>query len=223
MTYAKLLCVSLGANWRRLWAADAISSLGDGAYAAAIPLLAVYFTRSPAQAAGVATAASLPWLLCSPHAGALADRYDRRRLMSIAQIVQAFAVSIAAVTAMVPGGRIWMLYVTLIRPRRGGDRVRQLGGGSPAIGSCVRSRSCSRSRTWPARSRTPRSSCSRPNGCTLAPAGTASCSPRVRSVGWRAVSPAGASWLGSARAARSSSARPAHAWSAPWPGTCTSW
>ena len=112
MSYAKLLCVSLGANWRRLWAADAISSLGDGAYAAAIPLLAVYFTRSPAQVAGVATAASLPWLLCSLHAGALADRYDRRRLMSIAQIVQAFAVSIAAVTAIVPGGRIWMLYVT---------------------------------------------------------------------------------------------------------------
>jgi len=104
--------VGLGANWRRLWAADAISSLGDGAYAAAIPLLAVYFTRSPAQVAGVATAASLPWLLCSLHAGALADRYDRRRLMATAQIVQALAVSIAAVTAMVPGGRIWMLYVT---------------------------------------------------------------------------------------------------------------
>ncbi len=112
MTYAKLLCVGLGANWRRLWAADAISSLGDGAYAAAIPLLAVYFTHSPAQVAGVATAASLPWLLCSLHAGVLADRYDRRRLMSIAQIVQALAVSIAAVTAMVPGGRIWMLYLT---------------------------------------------------------------------------------------------------------------
>jgi len=112
MTYAKLLYVGLGANWRRLWVADAISSLGDGAYAAAVPLLAVYFTHSPAQVAGVATAASLPWLLCSLHAGALADRYDRRRLMSIAQIVQALAVSIAAVTAMVPGGRIWMLYLT---------------------------------------------------------------------------------------------------------------
>src|SRR6185437_11595569 len=112
MTWAKLLSVGLGANWRRLWAADAISSLGDGAYAAAIPLLAVYFTHSPAQVAGVATAASLPWLLCSLHAGVLADRYDRRRLMAIAQVVQALAVSIAAVTAMLPGGRIWMLYLT---------------------------------------------------------------------------------------------------------------
>jgi MFS family permease len=111
MTYAKLLVVGLGANWRRLWAADAISSLGDGAYAAAVPLLAVYFTHSPAQVAGIATAASLPWLLCSLHAGVLADRYDRRRLMSIAQVVQALAVSIAAVTAMVPGGRIWVLYL----------------------------------------------------------------------------------------------------------------
>jgi MFS family permease len=104
--------VGLGGNWRRLWAADAISSLGDGAYAAAIPLLAIYFTRSPAQVAGVATAASLPWLLCSLHAGVLADRYDRRRLMSIAQAVQATAVSLAAVVAIIPGGRIWMLYAT---------------------------------------------------------------------------------------------------------------
>lgn len=104
--------MGLGANWRRLWAADAISSLGDGAYAAAIPLLAVYFTHSPAQVAGVATAASLPWLLCSLHAGALADRYDRRRLMSLAQVVQAVAVAFAAVIAIVPGTQIWMLYVT---------------------------------------------------------------------------------------------------------------
>ncbi|HEY7177075.1 MAG TPA: MFS transporter [Micromonosporaceae bacterium] len=104
--------MGLGGNWRRLWAADAISSLGDGAYAAAIPLLAVYFTKSPAQVAGVATAASLPWLLCSLHAGVLADRYDRRRLMSIAQIVQAVAVAAAAIVAITPGGRIWMIYVT---------------------------------------------------------------------------------------------------------------
>jgi len=104
--------VGLGRNWRRLWAADAVSSLGDGAYAAAIPLLAVYFTRSPAQVAGVATAASLPWLLCSLHAGVLADRYDRRRLMSIAQTVQAIAVGLAAIVAIIPDGRIWMIYVT---------------------------------------------------------------------------------------------------------------
>ena len=104
--------MGLGRNWRRLWAADAVSSLGDGAYAAAIPLLAVYFTRSPAQVAGVATAASLPWLLCSLHAGVLADRYDRRRLMSIAQTVQAIAVGLAAIVAIIPDGRIWMIYVT---------------------------------------------------------------------------------------------------------------
>jgi hypothetical protein len=36
MTYAKLLCVGLGANWRRLWTADAISSLGTGATIGAV-------------------------------------------------------------------------------------------------------------------------------------------------------------------------------------------
>lgn len=103
---------SLGANWRRLWVAGAVSSLGDGAYAAAIPLLAVGFTAQPAQVAGVSTATFLPWLLFSLHAGVLADRYDRRRLMWIAQAVQAGAVAAAALVAILPGGRIWMLYVT---------------------------------------------------------------------------------------------------------------
>jgi MFS family permease len=107
-----LRVTSLGANWRRLWVAGAVSSLGDGAYAAAIPLLAVAFTAQPAQVAGVSTATFLPWLLFSLHAGVLADRYDRRRLMWMAQAVQAGAVAAAALVATLPGGRIWMLYVT---------------------------------------------------------------------------------------------------------------
>lgn len=101
----------LGVSWTRLWAAGAISSLGDGAYSAAVPLLAVSFTTNPGLIAGVATAASLPWLLFSLHAGAFADRYDRRRLMWIAQVVQAAAVVAVALAAVLPGGRIWMLYI----------------------------------------------------------------------------------------------------------------
>jgi MFS family permease len=101
----------LGPGWAKLWAAGAISSLGDGAYFAAAPLLAVSFTTNPRLIAGVATAASLPWLLFSLHAGAFADRYDRRRLMWTAQLVQAVAVVSVALAAALPGGRIWMLYI----------------------------------------------------------------------------------------------------------------
>ncbi len=101
---------SLGANWRRLWTAGAISALGDGAFYAALPLLAISFTSDPKLVAGVATFGTLPWLLCSLHAGALADRYDRRRLMWLAQGVQCVVVLGIALAALLGGGRIWLLY-----------------------------------------------------------------------------------------------------------------
>jgi MFS family permease len=101
----------LGSSWRNLWAAGGISSLGDGAYFAAVPLLAVSFSTNPRLIAGVATAAFLPWLLFSLHAGALADRHDRRRLMWTAQIVQAVAVAAVAVVATAHLHQIWVLYV----------------------------------------------------------------------------------------------------------------
>jgi MFS family permease len=101
----------LGRDWVKLWTADAVSTLGDGAYLGAIGLLAVSFTSSPRLVAGVATASTLPWLLFSLHAGAIADRYDRRRLMWTAQLVQALAVVGVALAAVLPGGRIWMLYI----------------------------------------------------------------------------------------------------------------
>ncbi len=101
----------LGSSWRNLWAAGGTSALGDGAYVAAVPLLAVSFTTNPRFIAGVATAAFLPWLLLSLHAGALADRYDRRRLMWTAQIVQAGAVGLVAVVATLHVHQIWLLYL----------------------------------------------------------------------------------------------------------------
>jgi len=49
----------------------------------AVPLLAVRLTRSASAVALVAVAGRLPWLLFALHAGALADRLDRRRTMIV--------------------------------------------------------------------------------------------------------------------------------------------
>lgn len=73
---------SLGARYWQLWAASTGSALGDGVAFVAFPLLAAGVTRQPALIAGIAMAQRLPWLLVSLPAGALADRVDRRRLMS---------------------------------------------------------------------------------------------------------------------------------------------
>ena len=44
---ARLPTGGLGTAFRRLWAASTVSSLGDGMYLAALPLLAATLTRDP--------------------------------------------------------------------------------------------------------------------------------------------------------------------------------
>ena len=87
----------LGPNYWRLWWADAISSTGDGAFAAALPLLAVTITRDPRLVSVVTAATYLPWMVLSLPAGALVDRYDRATLMWRSQAVQAAVVAAVAI------------------------------------------------------------------------------------------------------------------------------
>ena len=79
-----------------MWWANAISSTGDGAFVAALPLLAVTITRDPRLVSVVTAATYLPWMLFSLPAGAIVDRYDRATLMWRSQAVQ--AVIVAAIT-----------------------------------------------------------------------------------------------------------------------------
>jgi len=87
----------LGAPYWRLWWANAISSTGDGAFVAALPLLAVTISRDPRLVAVVTAATYLPWMFLSLPAGALVDRYDRGTLMWRAQAVQGAVVAAVAV------------------------------------------------------------------------------------------------------------------------------
>lgn len=71
----------LGTNYRKLWMASGISSLGDGVRTTVLPLFAVSITRDPVAVSLVAMAGGLPWLLFSLASGALIDRLDRRVAM----------------------------------------------------------------------------------------------------------------------------------------------
>jgi MFS family permease len=91
----------LGASYWRLWTANAVSSVGDGAFVTALPLLAVTVTRDPRLISLVAAAGYLPWLLVSLPAGSLVDRHDRVALMWRAQLVQGLAVGVVTLLAAV--------------------------------------------------------------------------------------------------------------------------
>jgi MFS family permease len=89
----------LSASYWRLWWAAAVDNVGDGAFTAAVPLLAVTITRDPRLISIVSAATYLPWLLLSLPAGALVDRRDRVSLMWRSQTIQAVIVGVVAVLA----------------------------------------------------------------------------------------------------------------------------
>ena len=80
------------ANFRRLWIGNVISLLGDWFNTIALYTLVFRLTGSPFALGAVFVFKMLPWALASPVAGVLVDRYDRRRLMIISDLVRAVVV-----------------------------------------------------------------------------------------------------------------------------------
>lgn len=87
---------------RPLWAATAVSSLGDGVYLAAAPLLAATITRNPLAVSLVSASTLAPWFIVGPFAGALVDRWPRRTVLILADVVR--AISLATLVVLVLTG-----------------------------------------------------------------------------------------------------------------------
>jgi MFS family permease len=94
----------LGPEYGKLWAATAISTLGDGMYLAGLPLLAGQLSRDPLAVSVVTFASWLPWLLVGLLSGALVDRWDRRRVLWTVDLGRCVLVGALAV-AVWAGGR----------------------------------------------------------------------------------------------------------------------
>lgn len=71
----------LPAPFLRLWAADTLTSAGDGFTLVAAPLLLVSLTGNPILIAAGGFAAQVPWLLFGLHSGSVVDRTDKRHLV----------------------------------------------------------------------------------------------------------------------------------------------
>ncbi|TDD98866.1 MFS transporter [Jiangella asiatica] len=87
-----------GPFWRLAGAAG-VNAVGEGAFAAAVPLLAATLTDDARLVSAVTAATYLPWLLLSLPAGVLVDRHDRAGLTWRAQAIQALLVGGVAVLA----------------------------------------------------------------------------------------------------------------------------
>jgi MFS family permease len=104
----------LGGRYWRLWSSAGLSSLADGVFKVALPLVAVRLTRSPTLIAGLAFAFTLPWLFFALPAGALADRLDRRRIMLAANTVRAALLGAVLFTVILRVDTLWSLYLVAV-------------------------------------------------------------------------------------------------------------
>lgn len=95
-----------------LLTASGISGVGDGLRQAAIPLLAASLTHSPSAVAAVAVAQTLPWLFVSMPAGALVDRWDRRRTILTVNVLRGLLM-LALSTLVLSGSASLPLLVAL--------------------------------------------------------------------------------------------------------------
>jgi Transmembrane secretion effector len=87
-----------------LWTGMAISMIGDGVYLVAIAWQVYQLSDSPTALAMVGVSWSLPQVLLMLLSGALADRFDRRKLMIAGDLIR-FA-AIASIGALSVAGRL---------------------------------------------------------------------------------------------------------------------
>ncbi|WBQ02454.1 MFS transporter [Kribbella sp. CA-293567] len=80
------------ADFRRYWLARALSMTGSMVTAVALPVLVYRMTGSPFLTALVTALEAAPYLLTGLFAGALADRWNRQRVMVAADLVNAVVI-----------------------------------------------------------------------------------------------------------------------------------
>ncbi len=73
-------------DYMLLWSGQVISTIGTGASQIVYPLLILELTGSPTAAGIAAALTSLPYIFFSLPAGALIDRWDRKRVMILCDI-----------------------------------------------------------------------------------------------------------------------------------------
>jgi MFS family permease len=96
-------------DFRRIWAAQAVSDVGDGLTNLTLLLVAINLTGSTAAVALMAIALALPAIVVGPIAGVYVDRWDRRRVMLASDLARAAIV--LGFIAVGSADQLWLLVV----------------------------------------------------------------------------------------------------------------
>ena len=96
-------------DFKLLWIGQAVSLLGDGIYLVAIAWLVYDISNDPGALAIVGFAWTLPQVAGLLLAGVLSDRFERRRLLVIADLVRCAAIGAIAALALTDTIELWHL------------------------------------------------------------------------------------------------------------------
>jgi MFS family permease len=136
----------LGAPFWRLWTSSTISAAGDGLTFVALPLLAARLTTDPAQVALVQAAEHSSWLLLGLVSGALADRWDRLRIMAVTDLVR--SVLFGAFAVAVVGGYVTLPLLAVFAFLAGVFGVMNLNAASAFLPAVVRRDRLETANSW---------------------------------------------------------------------------
>lgn len=98
-------------NFRQVWTAQLVSELGDWFYSVAVYDLLFQMTRSGRAVGFAIIMQTLPWFLMTPLAGAIVDRFPRRRLMMFCDVIQGLVV--AGLLLVRGPSDVWLVYTLL--------------------------------------------------------------------------------------------------------------
>ncbi|HKV83907.1 MAG TPA: MFS transporter [Ktedonobacterales bacterium] len=98
-------------DYMLLWSGQTVSSIGSGVSDLAFPLLILALTHSPAQAGIAGGLRTLAYVCFSLPAGALADRWDRKRMMLVCDTGRALILATIPIAAAF--GRLTFLQLCL--------------------------------------------------------------------------------------------------------------
>src|SRR5215472_5278085 len=99
------------ANFRRLWLAQIVSENGDWFYTLAIYSLLLDLTGKASSVALALVLQVLPHTLLGPLAGTMNDRFSRRKVMIISDLVR--VVIVACMLLVRTRGSVWLIYPLL--------------------------------------------------------------------------------------------------------------
>ncbi len=98
-------------DYMLLWSGQTVSTIGTEVSTLAFPLLILTLTGSPAQAGFAGALRAFPYLVFSLPAGALIDRWDRKRVMILSDIGRALSMASIPVAAIFWHLTILQLYL----------------------------------------------------------------------------------------------------------------